>query len=82
MARYRLILPVAGAVPGGQYGQFNVGTVIVDSSANALLPSDVVWPALALHPNPAMSPLDAAALALTRANTPSIGGGNWPNSIG
>jgi hypothetical protein len=82
MARYRLILPVAGQPPGMQYGQLNVGTVLVDSAANALAASDVVWPALALRPNPAMQPLDAAALALTKANTPSINGGNWPNAIG
>jgi hypothetical protein len=60
MARYRLILPVAGAAPGGQY--------------------DVVWPALALSPNPAMAPLDAAALSLIQRNTPA-GAGNWPNAI-
>jgi hypothetical protein len=78
--RYRLILPVAGQPPGGQYGQYNVGTVIVDSEAHALSPTDVVWPALALNPSPAMQPLDAATLSLIQRNTPA-GTGNWPNSI-
>ena len=80
VARYRLILPVAGAPPGGQYGQYNVGTVIVDSAANALSPIDVVWPAIALNPNPAMQPLDAEALALIQRNN-SGNRGHWPNAI-
>jgi hypothetical protein len=80
MPRYRLILPVAGAPPGGQYGQYNVGTVIVDSAANALSPTDVVWPAIALNPSPAMQPLDAAALSLIQRNN-SGNRGHWPNAI-
>jgi hypothetical protein len=80
MARYRLILPVAGAAPRGQYGQYNIGTVIVDSEANALSPADVVWPAIALNPSPAMQPLDAEGLALIQRNN-SGNRGHWPNSI-
>jgi hypothetical protein len=78
MPRYRLILPVAGQPPGFCYGQYNVGTTIADSAANAL-DGDIVWPALALNPSPAMQPLDAVALSLIQHNSGSRG--HWPSAV-
>jgi hypothetical protein len=68
VARFKLLSPIAGAPVGGVYRKFPTGTVVVDTVGNALLPSDVVWPALFGSPTSgAMYPLDASATALMPA---------------
>jgi hypothetical protein len=79
MARYVLVGSVAGAVPNGQYTTYGTGTKIADSAGNAQA-GDLVWPALANNPNPAMAALDASALALILRNAPSDSG-NWIKNI-
>ncbi len=75
--RYVLVAAVAGQPPGGAYGRFGIGTVIVGSQADVQAPTDVVWPSLCAVPNSAMAPLDAAAQAAVAAFTPQ--GQSWPH---
>jgi hypothetical protein len=68
MARFILISPVYGAPPNSPPQKFGKGRIIVDSAANALAPTDIVWPWLcnqAGGPGAVLSPLDAAASTMS-----------------
>jgi hypothetical protein len=66
MARFGLRKPTPGAPPNGQPQVWPAGTIVVDSAANKVLASDVVWPAMAQGSKNA-SPKDAAAQTLQLA---------------
>jgi hypothetical protein len=76
MSRYILITAVTDAALGRK---LKSGTVIVDSAANIVLPTDVVAPSFANKPsNLSMLPMDAAALALMLGSTSYAPGSPLP----